>query len=39
MTLSALPTGEVRQLSEQSLDGGKSWAVGYDFTYARRTTK
>lgn len=34
MTLSRLTTGEVRQLSEQSSDGGKSWRVGYDFTYA-----
>lgn len=33
MTLSKLPTGEVRQLSEQSLDDGKTWSVGYDFTY------
>lgn len=26
----------VRQLSEQSTDGGRSWSVVYDFLYARR---
>jgi len=31
----ALPAGEVRQLSEGSTDGGKSWSVEYDFTYRR----
>jgi len=35
MTLFNLEHGEVRQFSEQSLDDGKSWSVGYDFQYLR----
>lgn len=36
MTLTRLPTGEVRQLGEQSSDDGRTWSVGYDFTYAKK---
>jgi hypothetical protein len=28
----------VRQLQEQSTDGGKTWTIVYDFYYARKTT-
>ncbi len=28
-------TDRVRQFSEGSTDGGKTWAVEYDFTYQR----
>lgn len=35
LTFSPLPGGKVRQLSESTKDGGKSWTVNYDFTYAR----
>jgi len=31
-----LGDGRVRQLSEYSSDGGKTWAVGYDFLYVRK---
>lgn len=34
MTLSKLPTGEVRQLVEQSADQ-QAWSTTYDFTYKR----
>jgi hypothetical protein len=30
---------QVRQLSEQSTDGGKSWQVAYDLIYSRRPAK
>ena len=36
LTFSPLPGGRVRQLSEVTADGGKTWTVGYDFTYSRR---
>jgi len=36
MTLSKGEDGNVRQLSERSDDGGKSWEVNYDFTYVPR---
>lgn len=36
LTFSKLPDGSVRQLSELSADGGKRWAVQYDFTYRRK---
>ena len=35
MTVSAQPDGSVRQQGEVSLDGGKTWKPGYDFTYRR----
>jgi hypothetical protein len=35
MTYSRLPDGSVRQFGEQSTDGGKNWAVSFDFTYRR----
>jgi tetratricopeptide (TPR) repeat protein len=31
-----LGPGKVRQFSQGSTDGGKTWAVEYDFTYARK---
>ena len=37
LTFSKLPGGQVRQLSEQSSDGGKSWQVSYDLIYTRRS--
>lgn len=36
MTFTPLPGGKVRQLWEASSDDGKSWAVTFDGTYARR---
>jgi hypothetical protein len=39
LTFSPLPGGKVRQLAESSSDGGKSWSVGYDFTYSRHAAK
>ena len=36
MTLFNLGPERVRQYSERSLDGGKTWSVAYDFTYLRR---
>ena len=36
MTLFNLGQDRVRQYSERSLDGGKTWGVGYDFIYVRR---
>ena len=36
LTFSPLAGGRVRQLSEVTPDGGKSWTIGYDFTYSRR---
>jgi hypothetical protein len=31
-----LDADHVRQFSQQSSDGGKSWATEYDFTYNRK---
>jgi len=36
ITWTPLEGGRVRQLWEQSKDGGKTWAVGFDGTYAPR---
>lgn len=36
LTFTPLDGGRVRQLSELTSDGGKSWTVGYDFTYSKR---
>lgn len=36
MTLSKLGPDRVRQYSERSLDGGKTWAAGIDFIYIRK---
>jgi hypothetical protein len=33
-----LDPNQVRQLQEQSTDGGKTWTVVYDFYYSRKTT-
>jgi hypothetical protein len=34
-TLTPLPDGRVRQVIEQSADGGKTWRTGYDAIYVR----
>ncbi|HZE18595.1 MAG TPA: tetratricopeptide repeat protein [Candidatus Angelobacter sp.] len=36
LTLTPLPNGTVRQLGENSTDGGKTWTVLYDFIYAKK---
>ena len=36
LTFSKLPDGKVRQLGEQSSDGGKTWTTGYDFVYVKK---
>jgi hypothetical protein len=36
ITWSALPSGQVRQVWEQSSDDGKSWAVAFDGLYTRK---
>ena len=36
MTVSPLDPNRVRQYSEHSTDGGKTWAVAYDFVYRRK---
>ena len=36
ITWSRLPAGKVRQLWEQSSDGGQSWKVAFDGIYSRR---
>ncbi len=36
LTFTNLEPGKVRQHSEQSPDGGKTWQTVYDFTYIRR---
>jgi Tetratricopeptide repeat len=36
LTFFNLAPDRVRQLSEFSTDGGKTWSVGYDFTYIRK---
>jgi hypothetical protein len=35
-TLTPLPDGRVRQVIEQSRDGGKTWKVGFDAIYVRQ---
>jgi hypothetical protein len=35
-TLSPLPGGRVRQVIEQSMDGGQTWVVGFDAIYTKR---
>ena len=35
-TLTPLPDGRVRQIIEQSADGGKTWRTGYDAIYVRK---
>jgi hypothetical protein len=37
MTFFNLGPGKVRQLVENSSDGGKTWTVQYDFAYTRKT--
>jgi hypothetical protein len=39
LTFSPLPGHKVRQLAEQSADGGKSWTTSYDFTYSPHAGK
>jgi hypothetical protein len=36
MTFTPLPDGNVRQASDLSPDGGKTWKPGYDFVYVRK---
>ncbi|MGE5179480.1 MAG: tetratricopeptide repeat protein [Bacteroidota bacterium] len=36
LTLTPRPDGTVRQLGENSADGGKTWTTLYDLTYARK---
>ena len=36
MTFTPLPDGNVRQASDRSPDGGKTWQPGYDFVYVRK---
>jgi hypothetical protein len=36
MTFTKLPEGKVRQFSQRSVDGGKTWITEYDFTYVPR---
>jgi hypothetical protein len=36
LTFSQLPEGKVRQLSERSMDGGKTWATEYDLVYVKK---
>jgi tetratricopeptide (TPR) repeat protein len=38
MTFFNQGSDQVRQLGEQSTDGGKTWTVSYDLTYRRRRT-
>jgi hypothetical protein len=38
MTYSRVEGGAVRQLGEQSLDGGQTWAPNFDFTYRPAAT-
>ena len=38
LTFFNLGPDRVRQLAEQSPDGGKTWAVTYDFTYIRKSS-
>ena len=38
-TLTPLPDGRVRQVIEQSTDGGKTWRTGYDALYVRKAKK
>lgn len=38
-TLTPLPDGRVRQVIEQSLDGGVTWRTGYDACYVRKVKK
>jgi hypothetical protein len=35
-TLTPVATGQVRQVIEQSVDGGQNWIVGFDAMYVRR---
>jgi hypothetical protein len=36
MTFTPLPGGNVRQASDVSRDGGRTWEPGYDFVYVRK---
>ena len=38
-TLTPLPDGRVRQVIEQSTDGGKTWRTGYDAYYVRKSRR
>jgi len=36
LTFTPLPEGRVRQFSERTTDGGKTWSVEYDLTYSKK---
>jgi hypothetical protein len=36
LTFTKMTDGRVRQLGEQSSDGGKTWSTGYDFYYVKK---
>jgi tetratricopeptide (TPR) repeat protein len=36
LTFSKLPEGKVRQFSQRSTDGGKTWVTEYDFAYVKK---
>lgn len=36
LTFTPLDGGKVRQFSERSIDGGKTWATEYDFVYVKK---
>lgn len=38
VTFSKLPNGRIRQLSEASLDTGRTWGLEYDFYYVKKGT-
>lgn len=37
VTFSKLPNGRLRQLSESSSDGGRTWVMEYDFYYVKKS--
>jgi hypothetical protein len=39
MTFIRMGADKLRQFSEISLDGGKTWSSAYDFVYTRRAKK
>lgn len=36
LTFTPLPEGKVRQFSQRSMDGGKTWATEYDLVYVKK---
>jgi hypothetical protein len=39
VTFSKLPNGRLRQLSESSADGGRTWTAEYDFYYVKKAAR